>query len=292
MTMHHRHALATGTLILTALLAACGGDSDDEGAGQPSGGSGSPSATTSASETAEPAQTALATTPTLVQCLVQDGLLAGGPQDSELPDGVVSQRIWLTLSDGSELDPVTGALHVLADEAEAAAYADQLLAREIEDEEVPGDTATASVHANVVAVLEADPGDTSFAATYRGCLPGADPATAVRPPTEGTATLASLMECAETVGMSGFGEHSYFDISEGKSGSVLFRTPNDFGGYDEQATVYVFPDAATAESREKATIGDQEARLFERHGNTIVRFLDSLDAGNPVPDQVRGCLPG
>jgi hypothetical protein len=71
----------------------------------------------------------------------------------------------------------------------------------------------------------------------------------------------------------------------------VFRTPNDFGGYDELATVYVFPDAATAEAREAATIGDQEARLFERRGNAIGRFLDTLDASDPTRDRVLGCLP-
>jgi len=288
--------LATATTLLALLsLAACGDDGD---ADTPAAQTASPTSAASETGSARPSPTqtpaaapALATTPTLVQCLVQDGLLAGGPQDTELADGVVSQRIWLTLSDGSEYAPVTGALHVLADEAQATAYADQLLAREIADEEVPAETATVSVHGNVVAVLETEAGDTPFAATYEGCLPGADPATVVEAPAEDSVSLASLMECAATVGMNGFGEHSFFDIEELRSGSVLFRTPNDYSGYDEQATVYVYPDAATAESRMAATIGDQEARLFEQHGNAIVRFIDSLDADNPVPDQVRGCLP-
>jgi hypothetical protein len=297
--MNARTLAPAAALLALLSLAACG-DNGAEGAddADPTPTPATPTSAPVPSESPSPspaatpdAAPALATTPTLLQCLVQDGLLAGGPQDTELADGVVSQRIWLTLSDGSEYAPVTGALHVLADEAQATAYADQLLAQEVADEEVPAETATLSVHGNVVAVLETEAGDTPFASAYEGCLPGADPATVVEAPADGSVSLASLMECAATVGMSGFGEHSFFDIEELRSGSVLFRTANDYGGYDEQATVYVYADAATAESRMAATIGDQEARLFEQHGNAIVRFIDSLDADNPVPDQVRGCLP-
>jgi hypothetical protein len=298
-----KRSLATGTLLLAlGSLAACG-DDDTDGTGSDPTTSPSPSTSAGASPstaaTEEPSPTsvaapALATTPTLLQCLVQDGLLAGGPTDTELADGVASQRIWVTLSDGSEFDPVTGALHVLTDEAQATAYADQLLAKEIADGEVPGDTATVSVHGNVVRVLESELSSppSGFDQTLLGCLPGADPATAVAPPAAGSVTLASLMECAETVGMSGFGEHSFFDVDEQRSGSVIFRTPNDYGGYDELATVYVFADAATAEAREAATIGDQEPRLFERRGNAIGRFLDTLDASDPTRDTVLGCMPG
>ena len=291
--------LASATALLALLaLSACGDDGDADSAEEPTAAPTTTGASESGTARPSPTQTpaagpVLATTPALVQCLVQDGLLAGGPQDTELADGVVSQRIWLTLSDGTEYDPVTGALHVLADEAQATAYADQLLAQEVADEEVPAETAAVSVHGNVVRVLENEVASppSAFEQTMLGCLPGADPATVVEPPADGSVSLASLMECAGTIGMSGFGEHSFFDIEERRTGSVVLRTPNDYGGYDEQATVYVYPDAATAESRLAATIGDEEARLFEQHGNAIVRFIDSLDADNPVPDQVRGCLP-
>lgn len=294
-------SLATGTLLLAlTALAACGEDTDTGSAADPTSGgtptttsTSEPTASGSASDPADPvAAPALATTPTLLQCLVQGGLLAGGPSDTELADGVVSERIWLTLSDGSELDPVTGALHVLDDEAQATTYAEQLLAAEVADEVVPAETATVSVHGNVVRVLESDVlPPPAFEQAMLGCLPGADPATVVDPPAPGTVNVASLMECAATVGMSAFGERSFFDVGEQRTGSVIFRSANDYGGYDELATVYVFPDAATAQARETATIGDQEARLFERRGNAIGRFLDTLDAADPTRATVLGCLP-
>ncbi len=295
-----KRSLATALLLALTALSACGNDTDDGAGSDPTPTPSSPtaSASSAASPTSSPSTPTAATratTPNLLQCLVQDGLLAGGPSATELAEGVTSERIWLTLSDGTEFDPVTGVLHVLADEAQATAYSEQLLAQEVADEEVPASTATVTVHGNVVRVLESEVTSTTsaFAATMLGCLPGADPATAVQPPAAGTVTLGSLMECAAAAGMSGFGEHSFFDVDEQRSGSVVFRTPNDFGGYDELATVYVYPDAATAEAREAATIGDEEeARLFERRGNAIGRFLDALDGSDPTRDTVLGCLPG
>lgn len=231
-----------------------------------------------------------ASTADIFECLVQGELYVLGPYERDVADGLAVETLQLGTTDRADADNNSGSLYLFADAGTATTYAETVRTVAIEEDDADP-ASVAAVHGTTVLVVDRALVPTAQERALLGCLPDADPATVVTAPAAGTASMGSLMACAAAAGLHSQGEHTYVDEMEDRIGRVKFQTDSGFGFYNDDATVRVYADAATAEAKEAEVTDGDEPDRFTRRGNTVAEFWGPIDAADPTTASVLACLP-